>query len=294
VLPAAPPTFNPPAGTYTGAQTVTISDSTPGASIFYTTDGSDPTATSTPYTDPIRVSASETLRAIAFAPGYLPSAVAPSGYTIVIACGAPVLKLPLDGAVQSSDSLAFGWLPLADCTFSGYVVRIKNVASMDSGGLTLVDTVVPTAQYATTLSSANENMDLFWGVRAANAPAGATWTVRRFRIARVQVGVTRNPPAPPQRPGLTASLTARSGCGAIQAILFGPPGRPLANAVVTMLPAGPQFTGTSRYVPPPGTTQVSFLVERSAAAGGATVPLVLSDGCGDWESLVGGGPDAFK
>ena len=42
---AAAPTFSPAAGTYTSAQTVTISTTTSGASIRYTTDGSTPSET---------------------------------------------------------------------------------------------------------------------------------------------------------------------------------------------------------------------------------------------------------
>ena len=66
--PAATPTFTPAAGTYTGAQQVTISESTPGATIFYTTDGTAPTTSSTPYTAAISVSKSLTIKAIASAP----------------------------------------------------------------------------------------------------------------------------------------------------------------------------------------------------------------------------------
>ena len=58
---AALPVFNPPAGTYTGAQQVTITDATPGAAIYYTTNGTPPTTSSTPYTGPITISASTTL-----------------------------------------------------------------------------------------------------------------------------------------------------------------------------------------------------------------------------------------
>ena len=38
----ATPTFNPPAGTYNSAQPVTISTTTAGASIYYTTNGARP------------------------------------------------------------------------------------------------------------------------------------------------------------------------------------------------------------------------------------------------------------
>lgn len=44
---AATPTFNPPAGVYSQPISVTISSTTPGATIRYTTDGSNPTETST-------------------------------------------------------------------------------------------------------------------------------------------------------------------------------------------------------------------------------------------------------
>ena len=79
---AATPTFNPPAGTYASAQSVTISDSIVGATIYYTTDGTAPTTASSVYSGAIPVSSSETIRAMATASGYSSSAVAAAAYTI--------------------------------------------------------------------------------------------------------------------------------------------------------------------------------------------------------------------
>ena len=85
---AATPTFSPVQGNYNSAQTVTISDTTPGATIYYTTNGTTPTTSSTQYTGAITVTTSETIEAIATASDYSASPVASATYTITAA--APV------------------------------------------------------------------------------------------------------------------------------------------------------------------------------------------------------------
>ncbi len=87
----ATPTFSPAAGTYTLAQSVTISDTTLGATIYYTTDGTTPTSSSTKYTGPITVSSTETLKAIAVSSGGTNSAVGSAAYTINLL---PVVATP--------------------------------------------------------------------------------------------------------------------------------------------------------------------------------------------------------
>jgi len=79
---AATPVISPAAGTYTSAQSVTIKDATAGAAIYYTTNGTTPTANSTLYSGAITVASTETLEAIAVAPGDSNSPVASATYTI--------------------------------------------------------------------------------------------------------------------------------------------------------------------------------------------------------------------
>ncbi|MGO8773208.1 MAG: chitobiase/beta-hexosaminidase C-terminal domain-containing protein [Terracidiphilus sp.] len=81
----ATPTFSPGAGTYTATQTITISDATSGANIYYTTNGSTPTTASTHYTSPVSVSVSQTLKALATHTGDTNSAVGSAVYTIQVA-----------------------------------------------------------------------------------------------------------------------------------------------------------------------------------------------------------------
>ena len=80
---SAAPTFSLPAGTYHPARSVSIIDSTPGAVIYYTTDGTPPTSSSPAYVGPVTVSATGSLQAIAVAPNYFPSTVSAASYTIV-------------------------------------------------------------------------------------------------------------------------------------------------------------------------------------------------------------------
>ena len=81
----ATPTFTPAAGTYNAAQNVTIACTTDGAEIFYTVDGSAPTAASIPYTNFIALDANGTYTIKAIAKkGSDYSAVASATYTIAI------------------------------------------------------------------------------------------------------------------------------------------------------------------------------------------------------------------
>jgi hypothetical protein len=80
---AANPTFSPAPGTSSAAVSVTLSDTTPGAVIHYTTDGvTTPTAGSPTFSTALQISATTTIMAIAVAPSYTNSAVVSATYTI--------------------------------------------------------------------------------------------------------------------------------------------------------------------------------------------------------------------
>jgi uncharacterized delta-60 repeat protein len=81
----ATPTFSPPGGIYSSAQNVTIECATAGAAIRYTTDDSTPTSDhGVLYSEPASVSATTTLKAMAFKDGMADSEVASAVYTILM------------------------------------------------------------------------------------------------------------------------------------------------------------------------------------------------------------------
>jgi photosystem II stability/assembly factor-like uncharacterized protein len=94
----ATPTFDPPGGIYTSPISVTLASATPGATIYYTLDGTTPTNASPIYSNPIPVSAATTIKAFATAAGMSDSFVATAVYTYpVIASNLAALRaLPAD------------------------------------------------------------------------------------------------------------------------------------------------------------------------------------------------------
>ncbi|NLK49189.1 MAG: T9SS type A sorting domain-containing protein, partial [Candidatus Cloacimonetes bacterium] len=90
------PYFTPAAGTYTTAQDIVLNSLTPGSQIRYTTDGSEPSATSTLYANPIHLplNSSTTIMAKGFKTGWMPSSTASAEYIITGTLPAPTFDPP--------------------------------------------------------------------------------------------------------------------------------------------------------------------------------------------------------
>jgi hypothetical protein len=94
-VPTATPVFVTPVGTYLKSVSVKISDATQGAVIHCTTNGSTPTTTSPVCSGTVDVTKTETIKAIAVAPGHEPSAAASATYTIDVGVTAtPTFSVP--------------------------------------------------------------------------------------------------------------------------------------------------------------------------------------------------------
>ncbi len=78
----ADPEFSLAAGSYEGAQSVEITCATDGATIYYTTNGSDPTTSSAVYSTAIPVTANTTIKAYAVKADLDDSQIAEAAYTI--------------------------------------------------------------------------------------------------------------------------------------------------------------------------------------------------------------------
>jgi hypothetical protein len=99
------PTFSPAAGAYVGSQSVTISDSDPSAVIYYTTNGTTPTTSSTVYSGAFTVSSSETVEALAVESSRASSAVGSAAYTITSAGTIPVITSVSAVAAQQTQTI---------------------------------------------------------------------------------------------------------------------------------------------------------------------------------------------
>jgi hypothetical protein len=99
VIATATPMISPSAGKYVGSVQVSLSDPTPGATIYYTINGGAPNVSSLVYSEPFTISSGYgVVRAYATLDGYSPTAVVEAAYSILPQTPAPMIA-PVSGSV---------------------------------------------------------------------------------------------------------------------------------------------------------------------------------------------------
>jgi len=187
---AAAPTFSPVGGIYTSAQPVTISEATNGAQVYYTTDGTTPTTSSTLYTGgSITVASNQTLNAIAVATGYNNSSVASATYTINYPVATPVIS-PAGGTYDTAQPVT-----ITDATVGAtiYYTTDTSIPSVTNGKVYSSSTplIVSSNQTVAAIAVASGYSD--------SSVASATYTVNldaETPTFSITDGTTYN--APPQ------------------------------------------------------------------------------------------------
>jgi N-acetylneuraminic acid mutarotase len=238
----ATPTFSVPAGTYSGTQTVSISDATNLASIYVTLDGSTPTPMSPLYTGPIVVSSSETLKAMATATGYTNSSVASAAYVI----SAPDFTLKASSGSLTVNAGGSGSIGLTVTPENGFNAATSFACSSQTSGLSCafnpasvtpdgVDAATTTLTITASASASNAGPSRYPLLPAATLALGGgllMWRRRRAFVGGIAGFVVlgglamlsacgggggsggTTPPTPP--PPTTANVTVTATSGALQ------------------------------------------------------------------------------
>lgn len=142
-LPTPTPTFSPSGGSFTTAQSVTLSDTLSSATLYYTVDGSAPSTSSTKYAAPFTVSSTSTVNALAVASGYSNSAVAAATFTITAPAAATPTFSPAPGSYVSAQTVT-----LADST-AGSAIYYTTDGSTPTASAAKYSAPIPVAQGTT-------------------------------------------------------------------------------------------------------------------------------------------------
>ncbi|MDH4263332.1 MAG: chitobiase/beta-hexosaminidase C-terminal domain-containing protein [Spirochaetia bacterium] len=174
----ATPTFSPPQGMYNTTQLVSITSSTPGASICYTSNGATPACTvgacttGTLYSAPIWVSAVTKIKAQACATGFLASVVNSADYTIDTTPPTIPVIFSVHRNFPNLTSANLSWNASTDNLTASANLTYQICQSMISGSCagTFIPTYI-TAAGATTLSvtGLSANVKYYYVMRAVDA-----------------------------------------------------------------------------------------------------------------------------
>jgi len=276
---AAMPTFSLAAGTYKGAQSLTITDTAPNAVVYYTSDGSTPNAGSTLYSGAITISQSETISAIAVAPGYASSGVASATYSIVLvptvtvtpSASSITTAQPLSVAVQVGDGsgnptptgtvtlTGGGYTSAASTLNSGAAAFNIPANSLSPGADTLTVTYTPdslsSSIYNSATGTASETVATPGPTASTVTVTPSSATITNEQNDTVSIAVAGSGSAPP-----SGTVTLSSGSYNAQQTLsagnasFNIPAGTLNNGANTLTAV---YSGDASYMSSNGTASIT-------------------------------------
>jgi hypothetical protein len=302
----APPTFSSPGGIYTAAQTVTIADSTAGATIYYTINGTTPTTSSTPYTGPVTISTSETLQAIAVETGHVTSPVASAAYTIgSSALATPTFSLP-GGTYTSSQTVTIsdatggvtiyyttnGAAPTASSTRYTGAITVSASETIEAIAIETGHSNSAVAAATFTINPAASTAAL----TPAFSPAGGTYTASQTvaisdATAGATIYYTTNGTTPTTASTKYSGAITVSASETLEAIAVktGSSNSPVAAATYTIGPASSAVPAVT-FSPAPGTYTSSMAVNISDAMAGTVIYYTTNGTTPTTASTQYGGP----
>jgi hypothetical protein len=190
----AAPSLTPAPGTYTSTQMVTLTD--PGATIYYTTNGTTPTHNSAVYTGPIVVSSTTTVMAIGSQSGLSDSGVATGIYTI-------------NSGATTSINFGLGFSNPVGMQFNGTTDLDDSRLQLTSGGLNQAGS----AFFNTPMDIRNFTTDFTFQISDAVAD-GMTFTIQNSSAGAKALGPSGGglgygPDAPGGTPGIGNSIAVK-------------------------------------------------------------------------------------
>jgi hypothetical protein len=191
----ATPVIAPASGTFANSQTISITDATPGAAIFYTVGGGTPTTASQPYSGPFSIASSAIVQAIAVTAGYLNSGVASNTYTIFVPVATTLgfIQQPTTTAINTAIAppVTVAMQDQNGNTITNFIGGISVALGSNPGQGTLSGTTTVNAVNGiATFSNLSINNVANGYTLAASSSVGPTGTSAAFNISSYPISVS--------------------------------------------------------------------------------------------------------